>query len=300
MMSPNTNPARNLWAEMFETELPKIGIGVKDHFSSGWAQIWPRFQYDLSNHIPLYDDGGYDIMFLSYLWDLDWDPRGLFDLTDSHTGERYNLYNFEASLAQRYNQSLTSDVRSLVHEYLRTIDFSARISVVEALQDELHEYVPVIPIVHPKSIWGHDRSVENLDFLLLSVNALEWEKVTGEPGTYYTCCDLPTYSLSSSEVTIIPSSTESEFQKTSSSELIEHSIHSTQTSQVPTTSTSSPFVDFSETSVESEPSNSESLSIINSSSFNNNFQGFMGIMGLLVTFRVISPKRRPKETPIEP
>ncbi|MCE7735310.1 MAG: hypothetical protein GPJ54_10560 [Candidatus Heimdallarchaeota archaeon] len=42
VLSPNTNPARNQWSSNYVLELPKIGIGVDSHVSTGWGEIIPR------------------------------------------------------------------------------------------------------------------------------------------------------------------------------------------------------------------------------------------------------------------
>jgi hypothetical protein len=82
LLSPNTSAARNQWSLLMENQLPKIGIGVDFHESTGWGNIGPRtWSYPLIDYdyVPTYAEGGYDILFVGWSWGLDWDPTGLFD-----------------------------------------------------------------------------------------------------------------------------------------------------------------------------------------------------------------------------
>ncbi|MCK4895798.1 MAG: hypothetical protein KAS47_03265, partial [Candidatus Heimdallarchaeota archaeon] len=42
LLSPNTSAARNQWSLLMEQQLPKIGIGISFHESTGWGNIGPR------------------------------------------------------------------------------------------------------------------------------------------------------------------------------------------------------------------------------------------------------------------
>ena len=84
LLSPNTSAARNQWSLLMENQLPKIGIGVDFHESTGWGNIAPRtWSYPLIDfdYIPTYVEGGFDILFVGWSWGLDWDPTGLFEST---------------------------------------------------------------------------------------------------------------------------------------------------------------------------------------------------------------------------
>ena len=181
VLSPNTSVARNLWDSMWVNDLKKIGIGVTEYIRTGWTDIIPRtFGYAVGNSlVPLYDDGGYDVLFVGYGWGLDWNPQGLYDSDGSHLdGGGGNFYNFDLTPAQIADKSLTSDVEEIVADYLSTLDFTTRIEIVQDLQAELHQYIPVIAILYPQSHWGMSTSLVNIDPLLLSVSALEWDQVT--------------------------------------------------------------------------------------------------------------------------
>ena len=77
LLSPNTNEARNQWANLMQNELPKAGIGVTGHTNAGWDVVGPRtFAYpveDTSVGIPTWEDGGYDMVFIGISGSLAYD-----------------------------------------------------------------------------------------------------------------------------------------------------------------------------------------------------------------------------------
>jgi ABC-type transport system substrate-binding protein len=164
VLSPNTNPARNQWSTDYVNELPKIGIGVKEHVSTGWDVIIPR-TFGYSDGLPGdYASGGYDIFFVGYSWDLDWDPSGLY--TESglcDTGSCDNFYNYK-----------NATVENLISDYTSELDFDARLTKVKTLQQALFDDIPVLPILYPQSHWGWSSDVQGIDDLLISVSAQEW------------------------------------------------------------------------------------------------------------------------------
>ena len=168
LLSPNTNPARNRWSILFEQSLPKMGVGVTDHVSTGWAEIVPRtFGWSSNTLVPLYDDGGFDLFFVGYGWPLDYDPQYLFDtygLCD--TGSCDNFYNF-------VNQEITD----LVDTYVRELDGNTRITLAHQIQDFLKEWRPVIPIVYPQSHWGFNIRLQGIDGILISTSDQQWDDV---------------------------------------------------------------------------------------------------------------------------
>lgn len=173
VLSPNTNPARNEWSSNYVLELPKIGIGVKEHISTGWAEIIPRtfgFTGTGETLVPLYDDEGYDVLFVGYGWGaFDWNPQGLYECRGRHdSGCGGNFYNFDVDQIQ-------TDIGPLVTEYLSELDFTLRNEKVKLLQWELHETLPIIPIIYPISQWGFSDALSGYDALLLSKSSMEWD-----------------------------------------------------------------------------------------------------------------------------
>ncbi len=164
VLSPNTNPARNEWASLFVNELPKIGIGVKQHVSTGWGDIIPR-TFGADGPPGLYDEGGYDIFFVGYGWGLDWDPTGLYEESNFlPTGG--NFYNY-----------VNHTLENLIGNYTTELDPDARIEKAHAVQKAIHDDLPVIPIVYPQSHWAWSERIQGIDPILLSTSSQEWGEV---------------------------------------------------------------------------------------------------------------------------
>lgn len=82
-LSPNDSAARcGHWGMLLENTLPKIGIGIDFHESTSWEAIefrtlgYPYLDFD---YIPTYDEGGFDILFNKFTWELDPNLEGMFD-----------------------------------------------------------------------------------------------------------------------------------------------------------------------------------------------------------------------------
>ena len=66
ILAPTTCPARNFFHRLFGEELMKIGIGITAYHETGWNEIASRsFAYG-NNSVPIYDEGGYDLLPLGY------------------------------------------------------------------------------------------------------------------------------------------------------------------------------------------------------------------------------------------
>ena len=170
VLSPNTNPARNEWSDAYAKELPKLGIAVTQHISTGWAEIIPR-TFGSNVEPQSYADGGYDVFFVGSSWNLDWNPSGLFEAKGScTTGDCSNFYNFD--LGENMTQ-MAEHVKS----YLTELDFDARQEKVAVIQHDIAYYLPTIGILYPQSHWSWTDDVFGVDPLLISTAAQEWNLV---------------------------------------------------------------------------------------------------------------------------
>ncbi|UJG42306.1 MAG: ABC transporter substrate-binding protein [Candidatus Heimdallarchaeum endolithica] len=165
LLSPNTNPARNQWAALMENQLPKIGIGIAFHESTGWGNIMPRtWSYPVGeegkfDYIPTYEDGGYDILFVGWSWGLDWDPTGLYD-TASIVPAGDNMYQYS---------NPTYDAKLV--EYTSELDDTARIAKAKELQAILYDDLPSITLIYPREVFGFAKTLSGIDTLLLGTSA---------------------------------------------------------------------------------------------------------------------------------
>ncbi|MHA2357267.1 MAG: ABC transporter substrate-binding protein [Candidatus Heimdallarchaeaceae archaeon] len=160
LLSPNTSPARNQWSLLMEQQLPKIGIGITFHESTGWGNIAPRtWSYPVGvdyDYIPTYAEGGFDILFVGWSWGLDWDPTGLYDIAStSPAGDNFYQY-----ANPTYDSILTS--------YLTELDEATRIDYAFQLQDILYEDQPAICLVYPRSLFGFRTTVSGVNGILIA------------------------------------------------------------------------------------------------------------------------------------
>ena len=159
LLSPNTSPARNQWSLLMEQTLPKIGIGINFHESTGWGNIGPRtWDYPLIDYeyIPVYADGGYDILFVGWSWDLDMNLQGLYD-TNGITPNGDNHY--------QYSNTVYDD---LLADFMVELDPTTRETLGNQLQGIIYEDVPTIALVYPRSLFGFKEGLTGIDDLLIA------------------------------------------------------------------------------------------------------------------------------------
>ncbi|MHA1304014.1 MAG: ABC transporter substrate-binding protein, partial [Candidatus Heimdallarchaeaceae archaeon] len=173
-----------------EQELPKIGIGISVHESTGWGNIVPRtWGYPVGeefDYIPTYEEGGYDILFVGWYLGLDWDPTRLFS-SDYIVPRGDNMYQYSNP---EFDRKLA--------EYLSELDDTARIAKSKELQAILYEDLPSIPIVYPRDIYGLSDTLSGIDTTLLGTSAHRpenWRNSAGNSITYALPAELTEYNL---------------------------------------------------------------------------------------------------------
>ncbi|MFV2016597.1 MAG: ABC transporter substrate-binding protein, partial [Candidatus Heimdallarchaeota archaeon] len=197
VLSPNTNPARNQWSANYVLELPKIGIKVAEHVSTGWAEIAPR-TFNRETLPPAYVDGGYDVFFVGYSGALDWNPSGSYETSGScETGTCGNFLNFDLD-------GTMTDFNTLVPDYLSELDFEKRNAKAKLIQAEMYKWIPEMPILYPQSHWGWTDKLSGVDSLLISTSSQEWNLVKLEG---FTKNVVDTKTLETSEDNGVPFST---------------------------------------------------------------------------------------------
>jgi ABC-type transport system substrate-binding protein len=166
LLSPNTSAARNQWSLLMENQLPKIGIGIDFHESTGWGNIAPRtWSYPLIDfdYIPTYAEGGYDILFVGWSWGIDWDPTGLFE-TSAITPAGDNFYQYSNPA---YDAKLT--------QYLTELNQTQQIIYAKEMQAMLYADLPAITLIYPKSLFGFKEGLTGIDGLLLGAGVARYE-----------------------------------------------------------------------------------------------------------------------------
>ncbi len=162
LLSPNTNYERNQYSILIQNTLPKVGIGVRFHESTTWENIAIRtWQYPLKNYdyIPVYMEGGFDALFMSWSCDLDWDPSGVF-----------NCDSISCLLqGKNYYQFANPAYDSKLQQYLTEFDPIKREEYAHELQAILYHDLPSICIVYPRMLYGFRENVSGIDSQLLSI-----------------------------------------------------------------------------------------------------------------------------------
>jgi len=160
IISPNTCPARNQWEPLLDQTLPQIGINVTHEYMN-WGFIsertwnYPVGEEGYKDHIPTYEEGGYDIITIGWEWDFDWDPIGLFD-SASTVPNGDNIYQYNSS-----------EFDNTLEEYLSEFELSKRIEKGKELQSILYNDLPSITVLYPREKNSYLPSVSNVDFELL-------------------------------------------------------------------------------------------------------------------------------------
>jgi len=166
LLSPNTSAPRNQWALLMENQLPRIGIGVSFHLSTGYGEIGPRtWAYPLIDfdYIPTFADGGYDMLFIGWSWGLDWDPTGLFDTSSI------------CPYGDNYYQYINPIYDALLNNYLTELDQTIQIGYAHQMQAVLYEDLPAIVLIYPRSLFGFKEGLTGIDALLLGASKARYE-----------------------------------------------------------------------------------------------------------------------------
>ena len=166
LLSPNTNEARNQWANLMQNELPKAGIGVTEHTNAGWDVVGPRtFAYaveDTSVGIPTWEDGGYDMVFIGLSGSLAYDPTGSYS-TETLAPAGLNFAYYE-----------NTDLDAKIVEYRTNLDATSRSETAKEIQAILYEDQPYIPIVNTAALWASDSDMALSDKDLLFLGTLNY------------------------------------------------------------------------------------------------------------------------------
>ena len=166
LLRANVADPRQNWALNMELQLPKIGIGVDFHESTSWSNValrtwdYPLIDFD---YIPTYAEGGFDLLFMNYLWDLDWNPSRLFD-----TG-------YPVTIGGNFYQYANPVYDSLLINYLSELDQNTHINYGKQLQAILYEDLPSIATLYERSLYGFKEGLTGIDALLLSTGADRYE-----------------------------------------------------------------------------------------------------------------------------
>ncbi|NHJ05672.1 MAG: hypothetical protein EAX90_12675 [Candidatus Heimdallarchaeota archaeon] len=148
ILAPSTSSSYSPWPTILREQLPKIGINVSVFDHTGWAQISPRtWGYSGPFPIPSYDEGGYDILFLGWGFDIDYNPLGILD-SDAITPNGDNFY--------QYNSPEMDDA---IYNFSKAYVLEDRLKWAEKIQTIFYEDQPNIALMYPKTMYIHDEDL---------------------------------------------------------------------------------------------------------------------------------------------
>ena len=177
VMSANTCPARNVWSVPIVSKLKEIGIHMAIHVSTSWSVIIPlTFGSDVpSPYGGINSTGdltGWDLFFVGYSWNLDYNPIDLYD-SASIRPNGDNFYNFPGDVAELDGVSWDD----LLDSYLSEMNDTERVNKLKTIQRFFYEWEPVAPILYPQTVWVCLDDVRGFDPLQTSISSQPWELV---------------------------------------------------------------------------------------------------------------------------
>jgi ABC-type transport system substrate-binding protein len=144
-----------------ENQLPKIGIKIDFHESTGLGNIAPRtwsYPYIDYDYIPTYDEGGFDIYFNKYFWEFEPNIEGMFDSAgiSSPIVGGWNFYQY-----------INIEYDIILNQYLNEHNQSQKYLYLQELQSILYEDLPALSVFFGKVLYGKRDSITGIDWDLL-------------------------------------------------------------------------------------------------------------------------------------
>ena len=146
LLSPNTNPDRNAWAALMESEFPKACIGIDNHLSTDWNTIAARtWAYGGGvGFIPSFDNGGFDALFKGYS-----NPQAPVVTLD----DLYASYQYSEDGGFNFIHYSNATFDELHREYSQTLDPAERDPLAYKMQEILYEDQPTLTILYGANVW---------------------------------------------------------------------------------------------------------------------------------------------------
>ncbi|RLI68030.1 MAG: hypothetical protein DRP02_06530 [Candidatus Gerdarchaeota archaeon] len=155
VLAPVTCNWRNVWSTLIVEQLPKIGIGIDVYDATGYVNIAPRvWNYPGPYPIPPYAEGGFDLLFFTWYWNLDWNPYGLFD-SSSITPNGDNFYQYS-----------NPKMDLAITKFISAPYFDDQLFWGGKIQQYLYEDLPQIALNYYSILIAHRANLEGWDPVL--------------------------------------------------------------------------------------------------------------------------------------
>ena len=156
---PHTIDKRIQFVDLIAQSIAEIGINVTYTDVTDWINISSRtwlYPFSSYSYIPTYAEGGYDVLFYGWSWDLDW-----YDTVS-------DLYHSDAIVpnGDNFYQYSNSTYDSLFDLYINEYDPIQRTIYAHQMQEILYDDLPSIGIVYPGKVFGQSKNVSGIDYFL--------------------------------------------------------------------------------------------------------------------------------------
>ncbi|MBT0159768.1 hypothetical protein G4O51_07265 [Candidatus Bathyarchaeota archaeon A05DMB-2] len=140
---PSTNPSRQAWAEIVESNLDSVGIDAV-RVIQDWGTIYDRALDPPQDIVgKTFDEGGFDMLFIGYALGIDPDPYGLYHSSQVPPGQNY--YNW----VNEENDRLCKLIKE-------TVDDTQRLQYVKEWQKLAYDEQPSATILYTREVVAYD------------------------------------------------------------------------------------------------------------------------------------------------
>lgn len=148
ILTPESDPKRAIWADIISTELAKIGINVSFIYEKNWTELRERsWGYPGPYPIPTFEEGGFDMIFLSV---------ANYDITRD-----YDLFlgNNTVPAGENFYQYQNSSFDQAYENYFFSYTPADRAFWAQTIYSIIYDDLPAIPIVYPQWVYGFNESL---------------------------------------------------------------------------------------------------------------------------------------------
>ena len=149
LMVPSSNPARQSWSLVVQSNLASLGIDAGRVVLDFGTVLSRAFQPPLNILGKTYDNGGYDVVFIGQALGIDPDPWSFYHSSQfAPTGGNFQLWN------NTQNDQLTTQIKE-------TLDKTQRLNLVKQWQVLANDEEPTATILYTKEIVAFDSKMTN-------------------------------------------------------------------------------------------------------------------------------------------
>ena len=151
----DTEPLRNVYAEIIAHELRKMGFGVDNIEILSYEEIAQRvWDYNGALPVPTHYEGGFDLLFMDRTWDFDVDPTPYFH-SNATIPYGENIYQYE-------NQEMDWTLGN----YTEVNVFDDAPQMADLIQALLYEELPAITILYNYAFYYMKEDITGINTFL--------------------------------------------------------------------------------------------------------------------------------------